>query len=898
MASIFNGFTSFFGRRAGAAETPTDAHSDNNEEQSSSSAQSVPEQDSTPSSSSAEPDTRQSEQVRSTSRPTRPTADSRGPPPSYRSGHFFSQLPEADSDDGRLPEGLTPLEQRRCVLLMHSNSLPQHRFAAQVEHEKTRLAEKWAACNLKREYWLDGEPLVELARQIVSRRWMEQGIGKDEWSFGFPGDRRGFWEHQHSQSHDTPEHIRKIDASRPFFQFMYEVAMERDHLEFLAYPPLLSPDLITHAPEENREDAPDDMHTTAYHNVRYEQWVARGIWDYSWGALPGMYWRHETDIRPLFREHFGSDDDVPLKHIMMTAQGNTANRGQRIDTLRHFSEDVERALQEWAKNAPGASRSGGGLFGPSQPPKRYALPRPSHLRVPLEPEQPIDESWRSNSQSVPLEGGFFGEGSLFESAPEPAQGLFGPTRDDTQRASPPGGGLFGRTAEPTAEPAQGLSGEVRVESQRALPTGGSILGPSSRAGLSEGASGPTQGLFGPTKGKSRRALPPGGGSFGQTAETAQGLFGPARVESQRALPPGGGLFGNSQRVDSFESASGPTQGLFGLTPHEEFQRAWPENSSFGGTADADEGRSDLIAFARLQNQEDLPPDGSLLRPFPPVHGPSRAAAEPRQGPSNERGVGRRAQPDPSAQRAASMGLFGVCGPKASASKESVASEETSSSAYGDENEEEDALEAIHRQFQALQRSTEQVLEAHRALAAQMSNSTRQRRSAQREPTRGVFSGETHQRRVLGPLPSSQRVSKKGSGKTTMVRSVESPGSRAGSVSSAATTVIWNPFHSHFQIGPGEPTVAAGGSSLEASTSFATGENGAWNEHSAASDDDIPHGQDFVIREDTQDVEEGVSVEEPRTGPTPRATAKRRRRDSAERNASQPLRRSKRRTRTR
>lgn len=907
MATIFNGLTGFFrGGRTGAAKAaPVDAPSDSSEEQPSSPAQSVSEQDSTPTqdsrhSSSAEHSPGQPQQAAPAPSSTRPTQDSRGPPPSYRSGDFFSQLPEDESDDGRLPEGLTPLEQRCSVLLMHRNSLPEYRFQAQVEHEQIRLAEKWAACNLKKEYWLEGQPLAELATSIVRRRWQEQGIANSEWWFNPRIFQRGIWKHEKVRYDDVPKVVRQMDASRPFFQFMHDVAIERDHLEFLAYPPLLTPNLMTHAPREDPEPTPDDLHTTAYYNVRYEQWVARGIWDYSWGALPGMFWRHETDIRVLFQEHFSSTEGIPDSPLARLVTDKMDSRGRRIDTLSHFPDIVEHRLREWTKNNPQSPRFQQQPFrdehSPSPAPKRvagrsgaqdeslFAEPCPRQSRnvgaVPAAgPSEPLcGRAQREERRALP-EGGLVGggprrrifqddlrpcalpkncrfrvplapeevtfsrlpgrkapvEGGLFGGAPQPSQGLFGPAKVEGRQASPPqGGGLFGHTA----QPGQGLFGPTQVEERRASP-------PPPDGGLFGQTAQPVQGLFDPTEVEGRRASPSGRGLFGGTAQPGQGLFGPAQIEERQALPPGGGLFGPN---------SDAGQGLFGR--------------------------------AQSEYQQGLPSDGTLLRPFPPSHSLSREATDPRRGPAAEDGLTRHGRWGDKARRVPSPSSFGVF------------EQETSLSVYKDENEEEDALDAIVKQYLATQSFYQQMMDAEQMLVDLLMKSSTKRPSARREPTRGAFSEETHQRRVLGPLPSSQRVSKRDWGNTTVIRPFERPGSRAASVSSLATTIIWNPSSSPTQVEPGNSTAAAGSSTHEASTSFAATDNSRWNGGSVTSDDEMPRGQDFVIREDTQDVEEDVPMEEPRTGPTPRSRAKRRRRGSAERDTSGPLRRSKRKTRTR
>ncbi|KAM3514307.1 hypothetical protein MY11210_002097 [Beauveria gryllotalpidicola] len=227
----------------------------------------------------------------------------------------------------------------------------------------------------------------------------------------------------------------------------------------------------------------------------------------------------------------------------------------------------------------------------------------------------------------------------------------------------------------------------------------------------------------------------------------------------------------------------------------------------------------------------------------------------------------------------------------------------------------------------------------------------------REPSRGVFSGESYQRRVLGPLPSLQRVSK-----TTKRKGVAVAGPSASTdigaspAASQASTVVYAPLQSPFHAGNGVSSEAADrhGASPDGlvinkdspryEDDFVIYEDSPESGDSALHEDDS-RNEDFVIHEDSpqngnsvirndgsrdegtvisgdtsQDEnlailedrqrDEGVfiredtprsagsPVEEARIELSPRARARQRRREAVERRALQPLRRSKRNTRTR
>ncbi|KAM3564201.1 hypothetical protein ARSEF4850_001979 [Beauveria asiatica] len=214
--------------------------------------------------------------------------------------------------------------------------------------------------------------------------------------------------------------------------------------------------------------------------------------------------------------------------------------------------------------------------------------------------------------------------------------------------------------------------------------------------------------------------------------------------------------------------------------------------------------------------------------------------------------------------------------------------------------------------------------------------------ARRDPSRGVFSGESYQRRVLGLLPSLLRVSK-----TTKRKGVAVAGSSGSTdtgvspAASQASTVIHAPLQSPFRAGNGVSSEAA--ERHRDDDDFVIYENSpvsgdsAFHENGPRDEDfviheDSPENGNFVIRNDGSPDEgsvisgdtsqadlailedrqrdEGIfiredtprsagsPVEEARIELSPRARARQSRREAVERRALQPLRRSKRNARTR
>ena len=217
------------------------------------------------------------------------------------------------------PNPLT--EQQRWQLIRdRAASLPSEQFHAQKKEERERL---WYAD--PRTSWMTQIPiegslaLDETVHEKIKKSWADQGIWNNKWN-----ERAlGLWKHEEpleleSESEtdseaDSPPYIflqppkpkkrrpkseeekqriaerrvvreREREASRPYYQFIFQVSKRRDRIE------------LESRSAEGKNDA--DINTRAYENVK-NTWIERGIWNNKWGILPGMSWKHEEPIEEV-----------------------------------------------------------------------------------------------------------------------------------------------------------------------------------------------------------------------------------------------------------------------------------------------------------------------------------------------------------------------------------------------------------------------------------------------------------------------------------------------------------------------------------------------------------------------------------------------------------------------
>lgn len=219
---------------------------------------------------------------------------------------------------------LIPSEQQRRQLIIDSKaSLPRKQFRAQKREEAMRVLD---AHENRTRCLPIGIPFIRIAHENVKKSWVEQGIWNEKWNYKV----HGLWKHEEPLevesesetdseaespprpfpfdiSQEQPEPQRKPkgpksgdeeqriakqrmirererQASRPYHQFVHQIAKERERIQ-----------------ESTGMNGTDitDINTSAYENVKnfwIWQGIWKGIWNTKWGILPGMFWKHEEPV--------------------------------------------------------------------------------------------------------------------------------------------------------------------------------------------------------------------------------------------------------------------------------------------------------------------------------------------------------------------------------------------------------------------------------------------------------------------------------------------------------------------------------------------------------------------------------------------------------------------------
>lgn len=221
-----------------------------------------------------------------------------------------SVTPSAPGEEQRL------YQERRAQLWDEREAcIPHEQFSAQVEEERRRMWNTDLSTSWKEIAVADLYVFREEANETVKRRWVEQGIWNNKWNQFADGR----WKHEEpleleseSETEGSPppgfpiflksppkprqpkreDEKRRIaerrvilererEASRPYHQFIYQIAKERERIQ---------------KESENGEGADaGDINTRAYENVK-NTWAKRMIWNKRWGILPGMSWKHEEPL--------------------------------------------------------------------------------------------------------------------------------------------------------------------------------------------------------------------------------------------------------------------------------------------------------------------------------------------------------------------------------------------------------------------------------------------------------------------------------------------------------------------------------------------------------------------------------------------------------------------------
>jgi hypothetical protein len=323
---------------------------------------------------------------------------SQSPPPytSNSSGRTTRSVsPDTRSDEQRRRE-----RRRYQLIEERAASLPQEQFKAEVEEERKRI---WYADPRTRihTYRSIDRTFEEDARGTVKKRWIEQGIWKNNWD----NMADGLWKHEEpleiesgletdtevvspsrpfsfgtslkppqqnprrAKSDNEKRWIeerravreRQREASHPYHQFVYQISKERERIQDES------------ANEEGADAA--DINTRSYENIK-NTWTKRGIWNGRWGILPGMSWKHEVPLEeeatddPAFipanplvngshnageaptRRIFGSPSPVASNHRQTTGIISTSRQGPSVDVDSARLENSNVVCSPSASNSP------------------------------------------------------------------------------------------------------------------------------------------------------------------------------------------------------------------------------------------------------------------------------------------------------------------------------------------------------------------------------------------------------------------------------------------------------------------------------------------------------------------------------------------------------------------
>lgn len=307
-------------------------------------------------------------------------------PPPYSSPEAHhstvSQSPDQANEEQRLrKERLWQLTEERDA------SKPHYQLKAQLRQEEKLVdrADQDRTCPVP-----IGSSVRSVAYTNVKRRWVVQGIWDETWDH--MASNSPMWKHEkplklesesdaeipaHHSLFATPDpelpiceeekreakgkqaetretKEREHQASRPFYQFNYQLSRERDRL--------------LHGPSEHGIGNPDitapDLNTRAYNNVKND-WIEWKIWDRLWGIIPGMSWKHEKSVMKHLRDEgfaveeedilqMNNDPVQPISFQKLRPSNDPEPDGNYFRLPRPSSRPVRQdsELKTWLRNRP------------------------------------------------------------------------------------------------------------------------------------------------------------------------------------------------------------------------------------------------------------------------------------------------------------------------------------------------------------------------------------------------------------------------------------------------------------------------------------------------------------------------------------------------------------------
>ncbi|KAI3571739.1 hypothetical protein IWW34DRAFT_707437 [Fusarium oxysporum f. sp. albedinis] len=233
-------------------------------------------------------------------------------------------------------------------------SLPFSQFKSEQEEERGRLEKLMNDRPVNRPQ-LDPASIDEEARKIILARWKEEGIWDDTWKESDGSTWR--WSHERDDMERWPGDMLDLPSgrleqpTRPISRFLHQMgklvskALEENAQKVHWRQSCaktgfnLSPSINCSNKEESIQPI-DRIGTTAFEIVKHT-WQQRGIWDDSWGDLPGYAWKHERQ-----REGFSLDSCIhgPAPKTTTEIHAPYANMGVPASTQQEQHSHLSVAL--------------------------------------------------------------------------------------------------------------------------------------------------------------------------------------------------------------------------------------------------------------------------------------------------------------------------------------------------------------------------------------------------------------------------------------------------------------------------------------------------------------------------------------------------------------------------
>lgn len=376
-------------------------------------------------------------------------------------------------------------ERRRQLTDQHRASIPHRFFEVQAQAElEWQEANQMAKPTRNASFMCENSGRNQLASKIVFQNWDDWGLRgnpphvqdthDERWMHEMPcqpqhqgglfggGPREvrdlGGWGRTRDDNYDrlaVGVYAPPSEDSRPFAQFISHVSLERIRVHREAnsqpthprhlkdYSPV---DYEARVAKWEKDTAaylsrpaggvpmPPDINTICFDRVR-AAWKRWGVWDGTWGLVPGMVWQHERPLEDFLRENGLGECPMPEAVDLSQGQPEGLNQGQPEDSSPE-PRSFRSAAPTPTTDTPKDERSVSPHFAPQEAPPQLSVADNS----------PTQSQWDSQPASARTMPGGNPFSSIFLSTPpchcpdQREQNSLVPARRGQQTARSPSSG--------------------------------------------------------------------------------------------------------------------------------------------------------------------------------------------------------------------------------------------------------------------------------------------------------------------------------------------------------------------------------------------------------------------------------------------------------------------------